>query len=92
MNEIMNFFSELLATNPLLLCMPFIGAGIGWVTNFIAVKMLFHPRKPLRLLFFSVQGVFPKRQQAFAHKLGAIVSDELIIEGIEKNNGKLTQI
>jgi uncharacterized membrane protein YheB (UPF0754 family) len=60
-----------------LLVLPIIGAGIGWMTNYIAVKMLFHPRKPLRLLFFSVQGVFPKRQKDLAVKLGSIVSSEL---------------
>ncbi|MCB0333525.1 MAG: DUF445 family protein [Bdellovibrionales bacterium] len=72
--------------------LPLIGALIGWVTNYIAVKMLFHPRRPLRLLFFSVQGVFPKRQKALAHKLGKIVSDELISVGdiTEKLKGKAT--
>ena len=63
---------------PDLLLLPFIGAVIGWITNYLAVKMLFHPRKPLRLIFFTVQGVFPKRQQALAHKLGQVVSTELI--------------
>ena len=60
-----------------LLILPFIGALIGWMTNYVAVKMLFHPRQPISLLFFTVQGVFPKRQKAFAHKLGSIVSTEL---------------
>ncbi len=57
--------------------LPFIGAFIGYLTNFIAVKMLFHPRRPWNFLLFRVQGVFPKRQKAFAHKLGTIVSTEL---------------
>ena len=57
--------------------LPLIGAIIGWVTNYLAVKMLFHPRKPIPLGFFTLQGVFPKRQEAFAHKLGQIVSTEL---------------
>ncbi len=76
-----DFFDSIdlwLGFNSMLLCMPLIGALIGWVTNYIAVKMLFHPRKPVRLLLFTIQGVFPKRQKALAHKLGAIVSSELI--------------
>lgn len=57
--------------------LPFIAAFIGWLTNYIAVKMLFHPRKEIRIFFIRFQGVFPKRQKAFAHKLGSIVSNEL---------------
>jgi len=56
---------------------PFIGAVIGWITNWLAVKMLFHPRNEIRFLFFSIQGVFPKRQKILAQKLGELVSTEL---------------
>lgn len=56
---------------------PIIGAVIGWLTNYLAVKMLFHPRRPMRLLFVTLQGVFPKRQAVLATKLGSIVSTEL---------------
>lgn len=57
--------------------LPLIAAVIGWFTNYLAVKMLFHPRKPTRLFFFYVQGVFPKRQQVIAEKLGRVVATEL---------------
>lgn len=57
---------------------PFISAFIGWFTNWIAVKMLFHPRLPKRILGITFQGIFPKRQKQFAEKLGALVSKELI--------------
>ncbi len=73
MNEFLSSFDQ-----PVALLFPFIGAAIGWLTNYIAVKMLFHPREPKSLLFFSVQGVFPKRQKVFAKKLGKLVSEELI--------------
>ena len=58
--------------------LPLIGALIGWLTNYIAIKMLFHPKNEIKLFFFSVQGIFPKRQQALAEKLGQIVSTELV--------------
>lgn len=57
---------------------PFISAFIGWVTNWVAIKMLFHPRQPLKLGFFTLQGIFPKRQQQFAEKLGKLVASELL--------------
>ncbi|WP_217603545.1 DUF445 domain-containing protein [Chitinophaga sp. GbtcB8] len=57
---------------------PFISAFIGWFTNWIAIKMLFHPRQPMKLGFMTLQGIFPKRQRQFAEKLGKLVADELL--------------
>ena len=57
---------------------PFISAFIGWVTTWVAIKMLFHPRKPVHFLGLTIQGVFPKRQRQVAEKLGSVVATELI--------------
>ena len=57
---------------------PFISAFIGWFTNWIAIKMLFHPKEPIYFLGIRFQGIFPKRQQQFALKLGAVVANELL--------------
>jgi uncharacterized membrane protein YheB (UPF0754 family) len=62
----------------LMIIIPLISAFIGWVTNWVAIKMLFHPKKPVRVLGFTFQGIFPKRQMQFAQKLGALVSNELL--------------
>jgi uncharacterized membrane protein YheB (UPF0754 family) len=59
------------------LSLPLIAALTGWITNFLAIKMLFHPRQKLNLYFFSLQGIFPKRQRLLAEKLGRIVAQEL---------------
>ena len=64
--------------NPWLLLIPVISGFIGWITNLVAIKMLFHPREPLRVFGFEMQGIFPKRQQQFAQKLGKLVSEELL--------------
>ncbi|TWI78313.1 uncharacterized protein DUF445 [Lacibacter cauensis] len=61
-----------------LILIPIISAFIGWVTNWVAIKMLFHPRNPVNILGMKVQGIFPKRQQQFAEKLGKLVSRELL--------------
>ena len=61
-----------------LLLIPVISAFIGWFTNWVAVKMLFHPRNPVNILGIKIQGIFPKRQEQFAKKLGKLVSDELL--------------
>jgi len=58
--------------------LPFISAMVGWFTNFVAVKMLFYPRNKVRILFFDIQGVFPKRQKVVAEKIGKMVAEELL--------------
>ena len=61
-----------------LILIPIISAFIGWVTNWVAIKMLFHPREPKRILGITFQGIFPKRQKQFAEKLGKLVSAEFL--------------
>lgn len=57
----------------------------GWVTTWIAIKMLFHPRKPISILGFKLQGIFPKNQRLIAEKLGQVVGKELLsFDEIEK--------
>ena len=58
--------------------LPLVGALVGWSTNYVAVKMLFHPRNPKRFLFLTFHGVFPKRQAALAEKLGEVVARDLL--------------
>lgn len=59
------------------LLLPFVSAFIGWLTNWLAIQMLFHPRQPVRLGFMTLQGVLPKRKPQLAAKLGEIVEREL---------------
>ncbi len=61
-----------------LLLIPVFSAFIGWITNLLAIKMLFHPRLPIKILGLTFHGIFPKRQKVFAEKLGKLVSAELL--------------
>ena len=68
-----------------LLVIPLISAFIGWFTNWIAIKMLFHPKEPKRILGITFHGIFPKRQKSFAEKLGKMISEEFLsFEDIEQ--------
>ena len=51
-----------------IILIPIIGAIIGLITNWIAVKMLFHPRKKI----FGIQGVISKRKKDIAKKIGDV--------------------
>jgi len=55
-----------------------ISTFIGYFTNVVAVKMLFWPRRPINLGFYSVQGILPKRQAQIAVSLGELVEKELL--------------
>lgn len=58
--------------------------------------MLFHPKEPKKILGVTFHGIFPKRQQQFAEKLGKIVSNEFLsfadIEGKISNPENLKKI
>ncbi|MBE0524666.1 MAG: DUF445 family protein [Methanosarcinales archaeon] len=57
---------------------PFIGAVIGYGTNYIAVKMLFRPQKPIKFGPFVLQGLLPKRRNDISKGIAATIEDELI--------------
>jgi uncharacterized membrane protein YheB (UPF0754 family) len=61
-----------------LLAFPLVGAAIGWTTNFLAIKMLFHPRKPLGPRGMQIQGLLPRRRRDLAEKIGATVADDIL--------------
>lgn len=55
-----------------------IGAMIGWITNFIAIKMLFRPYKEINFFFFKIQGVLPKRKNEIGRSIAEVVNNELV--------------
>src|SRR5690606_18724795 len=65
-----------------LLSVPLISAFIGWMTNWIAIRMLFRPRNPVRLLGLRWQGLIPKRQKEIARKTAEIVEREILSQNL----------
>jgi uncharacterized membrane protein YheB (UPF0754 family) len=55
-----------------------LSAFTGWITTWIAIKMLFHPRYPINIFGYKLQGIFPKNQLKIAEKLGQVVGTELL--------------
>lgn len=60
--------------------MAFVGAGIGWFTNRIAIRMLFRPQNPIRVpvMGVSIQGLIPRRRREIAASIGEVVDRELV--------------
>lgn len=57
-----------------------IGAVIGWITNVLAIKMLFRPLKPIKvpLINIELQGLIPKRRLDIAKNISQTIENELI--------------
>lgn len=60
--------------------MTIVGGIIGWVTNVLAIKMLFRPIKPVKipLTNINIQGLIPRRRSEIAKSIGDAVENELI--------------
>src|SRR5690606_36038370 len=57
---------------------PLLGGAIGWGTNYLAIKFLFWPRRPLKVGPLVFQGVIPRRRRALARAIGDVVATELL--------------
>ncbi|WP_305041493.1 DUF445 family protein [Geoalkalibacter sp.] len=60
---------------------PLLGAFIGYVTNHIAIRMLFRPLRPWRILGVRVPltpGIIPAKRQELAARMGEMVGSHLL--------------
>ena len=67
---------------------PLIGAGIGYVTNWIAVKMMFRPLNPIKIGKFTLPftpGIIPKNKERLAESIGNSISNNLLTEETLQN-------
>jgi uncharacterized membrane protein YheB (UPF0754 family) len=60
------------------LIMPAFGALIGLSTDWIALKMIFYPRAPRRILGVRWQGMFQKRRKEVAADYGKLIAEEVL--------------
>ena len=60
------------------LIMPAFGLIVGWSTDWLALKMIFNPKRPVRVLGITVQGLFLRRRVEVAAEYGALIADEVI--------------
>jgi uncharacterized membrane protein YheB (UPF0754 family) len=79
-----SFFSEIQLTEYLpWILPPLVGAVIGYVTNAIAIRMLFRPLTEIRVLGVRLPltpGIIPKQRAQLAESIGQMVSRELLTE------------
>ncbi|WP_338982633.1 DUF445 family protein [Fusobacterium nucleatum] len=61
-----------------LLVMILISGAIGWITNWVAIKMLFRPHREINFGLFKIQGLIPKRKAEIGSGIANIIQNELI--------------
>jgi hypothetical protein len=67
---------------------PLLGAVIGFITNVVAIKMLFRPLNPIRIFGIRLPftpGILPRQRQKLADSIGAMVQRELLTPEILKD-------
>ncbi|HNC01606.1 MAG TPA: DUF445 family protein [Leptospiraceae bacterium] len=70
-------FTWMLTHSPLI--MPVFGLFTGWFTDWLALKMIFYPKKPTKYLgLVTWQGLFIKRRQEVAAEYGALIAQEIL--------------
>lgn len=72
--------------HPILIAsIPVVTGLIGWFTNWVAIRMLFRPRQPLRILGLSIQGLIPRRQADLAQQTAEIIESEILHQHAIRN-------
>ena len=55
-------------------------AAVGYITNWLAIQLLFRPYKKMKILGITFQGLIPKRQETLAKSLSVLIPTKLIPE------------
>ena len=63
-----------------ILILAIIGGLIGYITNVIAIKLIFRPINPIKIPIFNIEivGMIPKRKSEIAKNIGEIISDQFL--------------
>ena len=78
-----------------ILILAIIGGLIGYLTNVVAIKLIFRPINPIKIPILNTEivGMIPKRKSEIAATIGQIISEQFlsideIIDGIITDEDK----
>lgn len=58
--------------------LPVAGFAVGWITNYLALKVIFSPLEPKKFLCWTVHGIFLKRQKEVSETFARIICVEIL--------------
>ena len=64
----------------IILILSLVGGIIGWLTNILAIKLMFRPINPIKIPILNIEilGLIPKRKNEIAENIGEVVATELL--------------
>ena len=63
---------------PIWWVLPVGGLIVGYATNWIALKIIFEPKHPIKFMGFTIQGMFLKRQKEVSRVYSDIIESKLM--------------
>ncbi|HET8707174.1 MAG TPA: hypothetical protein VFM46_12805 [Pseudomonadales bacterium] len=66
---------------PQLWTLPLAGFAVGWITNWLALNLIFRPLNPVQLGPFRFQGLFLRRQNEVSETFCRIITSEILTVG-----------
>lgn len=64
--------------HPVWYVLPIGGLVVGYLTNWIAIKIIFEPKNPIKFAGMTIQGMFLKRQKEVARVYSDIVEQKVL--------------
>ncbi len=58
--------------------LPVGGLVVGFMTNFLAIKLIFNPVNPIKIFGMTIQGMYIKRQKEISEAYADIVTKEVV--------------
>ncbi|EPG73362.1 PF04286 domain protein [Leptospira fainei serovar Hurstbridge str. BUT 6] len=58
--------------------MPIMGIIVGYLTNWLAIQMIFRPLEPRNFLFIKYQGLFLKRQKDVSKEFASVIAARVL--------------
>jgi len=58
--------------------LPFFGFQVGWITNYLALKVIFSPLHPKKICCYTLHGIFLKRQKEVSAIFARVVITEIL--------------
>jgi len=60
--------------------LPFFGFLVGYATNWIAIKLVFEPQQPKKVLGFTIQGLFHRRHKEVAAEYARLSTEDVFTD------------
>ena len=58
--------------------LPAGGFAVGYITNFLALRLVFEPHDPINFGFFQLQGLLHKRKNEVAERFASVMADDVL--------------